>query len=117
MQKYFCAKFPLKLLKRRPCFRIGLRCGRHRLSSRTASCKTFHLPDAHSSADSAPSEFEASHRISDRKQCATVTCSYAAVFEQFLDLLVEIQKSQRVGDCCTVFARAFSNLLLREMKA
>ena len=40
----------------------------------------------------------------------------AAVFEQFLDRLFEIQEPQRVGDRRAIFSRAFRNLLLREMK-
>ena len=54
--------------------------------------------------------------IGDGQEGARVTCCDAAFFEKILDRFLELQQANRVGDGGAVFAGAFGDLLLRQVK-
>ncbi len=78
--------------------------------------EAFDLAYGHSALGDATGEAEASVRIVDGEKSAGVAGGEAAFFEQLLDGTFEFQQADGIGDGGAVFAGAFCDLFLSELK-
>ena len=110
------AVFTLQIVER--CFCVGVRReGRSvYLWAGAAGCETLDLANRHAATCDAASQGQAFLGIGNGEECASVAGGEATFLEQILNGSFEFEKAHSIGDRGAIFAGAFGDLFLREVK-
>jgi hypothetical protein len=116
MQNHARPKLSLQLLEGRFCVWVNGLSGSGCRRFRPPSGEALDLPDGHARACDAAGKLETRLRVSDGEQRSRVTGSKAALFEKFLNRLIEPEETKQIRNRGAILARALGELLLRELE-